>query len=243
MGPPRRRGGRSGGGREGPGQQRLASMGPPRRRGGRSASSRYLSTRGARASMGPPRRRGERGHRRSCGRCARSRFNGAAPSSRRKAQGPHGYRSAAALPASMGPPRRRGGREPCMRRVDRGNLLLQWGRPVVEAKSAFAPSPVMSRTRSLQRGRPVVEAEGAHLYPHLWKRAVASVGPPRRRGGRLDGAAPPVLVGLLASMGPPRRRGGRMDYLRKMADAYEVLQWGRPVVEAEGSESSRSSSA
>ena len=134
----------------------------------------------------------------------------------------------------MGPPRRRGGRSKIWCPPRCPPLALQWGHLVVEVEGDGYTGCLPVRTGGFNgatsSSRWKVECEGK-ATPTA---ALASMGPPRRRGGRssasgrlrtgLSGfngatsssrwkgctssgqAAPPQR----ASMGPPRRRGGRL---------------------------------
>ena len=186
--------------------------------------------------------------------------------------------------ASMGPRRRRRGRG----RVVFGNITLtnslQWGHVVVDVEgltsrgwgcvrrcgcfngatssstlkgtgdrlSTTTPAP------QLQWGHVVVDVEGAGQVPVPAGIPAASMGPRRRRRGRVIAAAPDMLEAL-ASMGPRRRRRGRSSTKRSRGSRPDrrfngatssstwkapplkysppqtwPLQWGHVVVDVEG---------
>ena len=116
-----------------------------------------------------------------------------------------GHRSA----ASMGPPRRRGGRVAAYRETVTEVATLQWGHLVVEVEGRSTSALLVVASSALQWGHLVVEVEG-------------------------DGEQGSQLLGVKASMGPPRRRGGRPSSEEYRRCAMTPLQWGHLVVEVEG---------
>ncbi len=181
-----------------------ASMGPPRERGGEvpcrvgerrsvtgfngaAARTRRRGGFGAGAearwlaSMGPPRERGGEVVWRGACLNERGGFNGAAARTRRREppDGPHRH-----------PERRFNGAAARTRRRARPSGPRTRTRP-----SRFNGAAARTRRRAvrqLQRGRP---------------HRIASMGPPRERGGESSGRGVP-RGGRPASMGPPRERGG-----------------------------------
>ena len=134
------------------------------------------------ASMGPPRRRGERvspGTSKTLSGCC---FNGATSSSRWK-DAVDAHRRLVDLFASMGPPRRRGGWATSSR-CSRAPVMLQWGHLVVEVEGTRDSDTGCNPESELQWGHLVVEVEGRPAARQGRARRAASMGPPRRRGGR-----------------------------------------------------------
>ena len=216
--------------------------------------------------MGPPRRRGGRPHRAhgqfwrcdglqwgrpvveaegwsgcpSTPSCApTSSFNGAAPSSRRKgANIAAGDALVSWLQWGRPVVEAEGRAWGYDGRVTRRQGRLQWGRVVEAEGRCLRLDPVKSPRGGLQWGRPVVEAEGtcASEAPAPPRRGFNGAAPSSRRkalhsatrspsGGSFNGAAPSSRRKEEARPSVRRHEGG--------------LQWGRPVVEAEGAAAPR----
>ena len=158
--------------------------------------------------------------------------------------------------ASMGPRRRRRGRIRSAFRVLASTSALQWGHVVVDVEGQTRASErkkdgrlqwghvvvdvegpsqaaTSSRTLLLQWGHVVVEVEGNDWAFRKNKQRVASMGPRRRRRGRLERSA--TRRRARSSFNGATSSSTWKDPDRDVvANVDRLLQWGHVVVDVEG---------